>query len=146
MGTTVSKQMEKAKHAIISYGLFILIFFFVASTWRTFLGLIAFNNIYSEGDRVGQVIKMSKKGLFWKSWETTMGLTQSGAYIEKWDFSIDNQEPNKAALIKQMQEAYKTGQLVRVHYQQRYGILPWRVKTSYIAKEINFLTKPSENR
>lgn len=100
------------------------------------LGIIAPNFIYSEGDRVGQVTKLSKKGLIWKTWEASMGLTQSGSYVEHWNFSIDNGDPQRDILFKKVTESYNSGDIVKVHYIQHLGIIPWRGKTSYHIQNI----------
>lgn len=137
----VSTYRAKQKKFAIRTWLVIGAFFVLLFTWEYFLGLVAFGGIYSEGNRVGQVVKFSQKGVLWKSWESGMGLTQSGAYVERWNFSVDNEDPNKAAIIQNINEAFRTGDLVRIRYEQRYGVLPWRAKTSYLVREVEFLTK-----
>ena len=100
---------------------------------------IGFFMVYSEGDRVGQVVKLSEKGILWKTWEGGMGLTQSGAYVEYWEFSIDSNDPNKDQLVNKLQEAYKKGSFVRIHYLERYGHFPWRSGTNYWVKDVVIL-------
>ena len=130
-----SKSTRHGIKAVILSVLFIASLIIVPFIIR----LIGFNYIYGEGDRVGQIIKVSNKGLVWKTWEVGMGLTQSGAYVDYWNFSIDSQDPNQKELIKELTKAYNTGALVKIHYKQRYGTQPWRGDTEYFVQEIKFL-------
>lgn len=100
------------------------------------LGLIGFNYEYSDGIRVGRIVKVSERGIFWKTFEVSMGVTQSGAYIEKWDFSVDSASADGENLKQLLIVAAKSGQLVEVRYSQRIGALPWRAKTSYLAEDV----------
>ena len=112
-------------------GLFLLIFI-GPYLW----GLIGFHFVYSEGDRVGQIVKLSSKGILWKTWEGAMGVTQSGAYVGYWEFSIDSQNPDKEKLLDQLRVVYRSGDLVRIHYVQHLGALYWRGKTPYLIDEV----------
>jgi len=71
-------------------------------------------NHYSDGDRSGVVVKLSRKGFIWKSWEGEMRLggdqnVTSGA----WVFSVRDE-----SLVAPLQESVKTGKRVTVHYSQ----------------------------
>ena len=79
----------------------------------------------------------------WRTWEGTMGITQSGAYVEAWDFSVDPSNPDKEALLSKLRQAYTTGTLVRIHYLQKLLPLYWRGKTSYFVEDIKFAREPS---
>jgi hypothetical protein len=105
------------------------------------LGLIGFNYEYSEGVRVGRVVKVSERGVIWKTFEVSLGVTQSGAYIEKWDFSVDSADAGGEQLKQALLAAARSGQLVEVKYSQRIGALPWRSKTSYLAEEVTPLSE-----
>ena len=130
----MSRDRQGIVVSLIIFGvLFGCIFF-----GRYAVGLVGFNFIYSEGDRVGQIVKLSEKGIFWKTEEAGMGITQSGSYVGYWDFSIDNANPNKELIIQQLREAYSSGRFVRIHYIERYGVLPWRGQTSYFVEEVDY--------
>ncbi|PIR55135.1 hypothetical protein COU74_01895 [Candidatus Peregrinibacteria bacterium CG10_big_fil_rev_8_21_14_0_10_36_19] len=127
--------MKDNKQFLATIGFLAALFFsvfIIGSAWRT----VGFNFHYSNGERVGQVIKLSEKGLFWKTWEGSIGLTQSGAYAEYWDFSVDSQDPNKSEIVGELTEALTKGNLVKVKYEQRYGAVPWRSDTSYWVKSV----------
>ena len=78
---------------------------------------------YSEGDRVGVVTKLSKKGLIWKSWEGSMnqGGTKNGVNADgnnilvtnAFDFNV--QDPT---LIEKLQAASISGKRVKITYSQ----------------------------
>jgi len=117
----------------------VLILLAVSPIGSSVWGLFTFPIQYSEGDRVGQVVKLSEKGLIWKTWEGGMGLTQSGAYVEYSNFSIDSRNPNRQEISDQLQRAYTSGELIKVHYDQRLGARPWRGKTTYLVSDIEFI-------
>ena len=100
-------------------------------------GTIGVHIDYSEGERVGTIVKFSEKGLIWKTWEGDM-VVRSGyiSYGDFWQFSIDNSDPNKEKLVEAIWDAFKTGQTVQVRYGQKAGAVPWRGKTSYFIKEV----------
>lgn len=99
---------------------------------------------YSSGTRTGMINKISKKGLFWKTFEGQMALEgivsgggQSGANV--WDFSIDGSErqgENEYLLAKKAEEALQTGSKVRIKYHQPLWTWPWRGSTSYFIQSI----------
>ena len=80
---------------------------------------------YSDGDRTGVVVKLSKKGLIWKTWEGQMNLgamsTDGGgmAVPSTFEFSVADEN-----VVKQIQEAAKTGSRITLHYDQPL-ILPF---------------------
>ena len=128
----MKQRITKVKLLVAIPFLILFILFFGRFLW----GPIGFNIIYGEGDRVGQIVKLSYKGLIWKTWEAGMGITQSGSYVQYWDFSIDSQNQNKEQIIQDLKKAYNSGAIVKVHYIQRYGVLPWRASTSYLVQNV----------
>ncbi len=145
---TTQTRNQKNRQALIS--IFFIFFFFIifmtALVNSSFLtGLVAFDRVYSTGERIGQIVKISNKGYIWKTWEGAMGITQSGAYIDYWDFSIDASDPNGAILLKQLQEAVDSGAIVKITYDEHIGKLPWRGKTSYLIQSITLVSEPMLN-
>jgi hypothetical protein len=51
-------------------------FIYSASLMIIFLSSCSEN--YSNGERIGLITQFSHKGLFWKSWEGQLNLTQTG--------------------------------------------------------------------
>ena len=105
-------------------------------------GAVAFHSVYSDGERVGQVVKLSYRGMIWKSWEAGMGLTQTGAYVGYWEFSVDAKSPRKDALVEELESAVASGALVKVHYVQHLGADYRRGKTSYLVDRVEIIAKP----
>ncbi len=102
------------------------------------IGVAAFFyfGVYSEGARAGIIMKVSKKGVIFKTWEGQMNLETFGAsntdniVSEVFDFSIKkgNQE-----LIDNLNAAALSGKRVNLKYIQRYSILFFRGETKYFA-------------
>lgn len=70
---------------------------------------------YSEGERIGTITKISKKGLFFKTWEGEMSirLSQGTMVNEKFIFSVRKDE-----VVKKIQDTLKSGQICTVKYNQ----------------------------
>lgn len=118
-------------------GFFVLFFLIIfgGNIW----GIVGINFHYSDGERSVKIIKLSEKGLIWKTWEAEGVLTQGNvATTYVWEFSVDNKDSNKIEIIKEIKKAFEDGETVKVHYEQRAGSAPWRGETSYFAKEIQF--------
>ena len=96
--------------------------------------LVAFNFSFSEGERVGNIQKLSKKGWVCKTWEGEMLLiTQPGVVAEKFNFTVRDEE-----LVKQMN--LSLGSKVALTYEQHRGIPTTCFgETEYFAKKITLL-------
>lgn len=83
----------------------------------------------SEGDRVGTLTKLSKKGLFIKTWEGEMilgGTGASGNDSNVFVFSVDNE-----ALIPALQDAQKSAGVITLQYHEEFTSAFWRGDTNY---------------
>ena len=104
------------------------------------LGYVSFlyYGVYSEGVRAGTVIKLSKKGVMFKTWEGQLNIRSFGAVSsnnqlsEVFEFSI---ESDQEKTIKLLEEVSLSGERVNLHYLERYRVLSWRGSTKY------FITK-----
>jgi|SRR3989338_500614 len=103
------------------------------------------NYICSEGSRVGQINKFSKKGVIWKTYEGTLalqGLSNQGANL--WDFSIDRQArqgENVEKLAEDVQKYLDSQELVKVTYKEPWATWPWRSDTDYLIQKIEAAEK-----
>lgn len=95
---------------------------------------------YSEGNRVGKLVKLSRKGFFPKTWEGTLDLG-SGDRLT-WDFSVHDAE-----LAEKLQE--ETGRVVnlgyrkllwRVFYKTEYDIISWSLSNK-VANDENLFCR-----
>lgn len=91
---------------------------------------------YSEGNRAGRLIKFSKQGFMFKTYEGEMnlgGVTNSAnnsmMMNYMWDFSVVDQTVADSLLKLE-------GKDISVHYTQKIGKLPWRGDTKYIVDRI----------
>lgn len=73
---------------------------------------------YSDGARVGTIIKFSKKGVVCKTWEGTMVLgggraVEGGAVANTWDFSVLD-----TTLVPTIEHARDSGDRVKLSYRE----------------------------
>jgi type VI protein secretion system component Hcp len=116
------------------------------------LGYVSFlyYGVYSEGVRAGTVIKLSKKGVMFKTWEGQLNIRSFGAVSsnnqlsEVFEFSI---ESDQEKTIKLLEEVSLSGERVNLHYLERYRILSWRGSTKYFITKLersSSANKPQE--
>jgi hypothetical protein len=89
-----------------------------------FCAMFAFSSCsenYSNGERIGFVSKMSQKGVFWKSWEGHLNMTQTGMNTaDSFDFSVDN-DNEPAGLVALLDSAAQYGWKVELKYHETVG-------------------------
>ena len=78
---------------------------------------------YSNGEKVGNLIEFTKKGVIWDSWEGRLNLTQTGMNTsgEPFSFSFDNDRNDQDSLIKLMQKAQVEGWKIKIRYHEVWG-------------------------
>ncbi len=95
---------------------------------------------YSEGNRSGVVQKLSRKGIFFKTWEGQLNLggfntdaTSGGVAPTIWEFSVrsKNQE-----VLDKLEEASLKGSRVKLHYKEKFVQLFWLGETTYFVDEV----------
>src|ERR1044071_1858156 len=85
--------------------------------------------VYDEGVRAGTVLRISKKGMLFKTHEGQLNLQTFGALkganpiMEAFDFSVEGSEEE---VLKQLQAVALSGERVNLHYVKRYATFPWR--------------------
>lgn len=84
---------------------------------------------YSEGYRSGELIKVSKKGVFFKTYEGELSQGISGAQI--FSFSVLDSDEEVIANLKEME-----GHYVQVTYVERYRTFPWWGDTRYYITDV----------
>lgn len=90
---------------------------------------------YSEGVRAGTLIKISKRGTIFKTYEgqlnvNAFGAVKKGTLDESFEFSI----PNDSALVKKMEDL--TGYDVQLFYKEKYFVFPWLGETKYMVSDL----------
>lgn len=97
---------------------------------------------YSEGIRSGMVVKISKKGWLFKTYEGQLNLQTFGAnkspnlVSESFEFSV---ESDQEAVIKALEEASLSGERVSLKYEERLAKFFWRGDTKYFVTEVERL-------
>jgi hypothetical protein len=105
------------------------------------MGVFAFYyfGTYSEGVRSGVVVKISRKGYLFKTYEGQLNLMTFGAVrsqnlvSESFEFSVASSQTD---LIKQLEQASLSGERVSLHYKERFSVFPWRGDTKYFVTEL----------
>ena len=92
---------------------------------------IVYYGTYSKGERSGELIKFSRKGILIKTWEGEISQGISGAQIFK--FSVEDKEKEVVENLQKFQ-----GRYVKLTYIERFDKLFWLGDTKY------FITKVEE--
>jgi len=106
-------------------------------------GIIVFSvlywGVYDEGLRAGNVLRISKKGMLFKTYEGQLNLQTFGALkganpiMESFDFSVESDEDT---IIKDLEAVALSGERVNLHYIKRYAAFPWRGDTKYFITRV----------
>ena len=89
---------------------------------------------FSEGYRAGELIKISKRGVVFKTWEGR--LSQGVSEEQQFNFSVQKTDKEVLEKLKQYQ-----GERVKVTYIERFGTFVWLGDTKYFVKEVELLEK-----
>jgi hypothetical protein len=90
--------------------------------------------VYEEGIMAGKVLRLSQKGIVFKTYEGKISLESFGALkgvspvAETFDFSV---ESDQTEVIKLLQEVALSGERVNLHFVKRYVRFYWRGETKY---------------
>jgi hypothetical protein len=90
---------------------------------------------YSEGTRTGELIKFSKKGVLYKTWEGEISQGISGAQI--FQFSVLDEEKD---VVRKLQE--NEGNYVKLTYIERYATFLFWGDTKYFIQNVEEGTSP----
>jgi len=131
-GTTVKRTTKKILRIILIAALLVGAAVFSFYYWGT----------YEDGVMAGKILRVSEKGVMFKTYEGKINLETFGALrgaspiAESFDFSVEkgNQE-----LIKQLQEVALSGERVNLYYIKRYARFSWRGDTPYFAVRVERL-------
>jgi len=93
---------------------------------------------FSEGSRSGQLIKFSKKGMFFKTYEGEISQGISGAQL--FQFSVEEKEQEIIEKLDKFQ-----GKYVKVRYKERYRTFPWWGDTKYFIESVTPEKSPHFN-
>ncbi len=99
------------------------------------------NMTYSDGARAGYLVKISKKGVVFKTYEGQLDLSGigisgdvGGGARNIWAFSVSDDE-----VYKELQK-YE-GKKVSLHYKEKMNSFPWQGDTNYFVDDVEVLTR-----
>jgi hypothetical protein len=105
------------------------------------IGILAFMywGVYERGVMAGKVLRVTEKGMIFKTHEGKLNLESFGALkgaspiAETFDFSV---ESDHTEVLKQLEEVSLSGERVNLHFVKRYMKFPWRGDTSYFIEKV----------
>ena len=98
--------------------------------------------VYSRGERVGTLMKLSEKGVLFKTLEGQLNIEAFGAVrsqnfvSQTFEFSVENKRQD---VISNLKQAMSEGRRVNIKYVERYWQVPWRGDTKYFVREVDIL-------
>jgi len=84
---------------------------------------------YSEGTRAGELVKFSKKGVMFKTYEGE--LSQGVSEAQRFFFSVEEKHEDVIEKLNNVQ-----GSNVKLTYEERYFTFPWIGDTKYYIVEV----------
>lgn len=101
---------------------------------------------YSRGEKVGNLIEFTKKGVVWESWEGSLNMTQTGMNTSgaPFRFSFDRDRSDQDSLINLMKQAQVEGWKLKIRYHEVWGlknILGNRGDTDYFVDGVTVLDR-----
>ena len=122
----VSEGKENIKRKARKLLYFLLLFSGIALA----VYFLVCNFTYSEGTRIGYVMKISYKGILFKTYEGTLNLsTREDLGIKTWDFSAKSKDTYEAL-------GDSEGKRVKLYYKQKIKVMPWQGKTPYLVYQV----------
>ena len=103
-------------------------------------GMLSACDTYSEGDRVGVVTKLSRKGVFCKTYEATMlvgGVTnddKGNVIPQTWDFTVARED-----VLDKVKKAQEAGKRVKIAYRQEILLTTCSSDSGYFAEDIQVI-------
>jgi len=96
---------------------------------------------YSDGTRVGSLVKLSRKGYIFKTYEGQLmvgGMSDGTGTFNSttWDFSVDG---DNETVVNALNESQRTGQRVALHYEEKFFNLPWNGDTKYFVISVELI-------
>ncbi len=94
---------------------------------------------YEDGVMAGKVLRVSQKGVIFKTYEGKINLETFGALkgtspiAESFDFSVEKSETE---LISKLEQVALSGERVNLYFIKRYARFPWRGDTKYFATRV----------
>lgn len=130
---------QKAKRNTIS---FVKRLALIVVTLALIVFVFLYWGTYETGLMAGKVLRISEKGVLFKTYEGKLNLETFGALkgtspiAESFDFSVEGSEKD---VINALQEVALSGERVNLHFKKRYAIFFWRGETRYFITQVERL-------
>lgn len=103
--------------------------------------LFAYYVNYSSGFRVGVPVKLSSKGVLFKTYEGQLnigGLTsgEQGVIPTQWDFTVTKSDQ---MVYQGIESAMEQGVRAKLYYKEKYIKLPWRGDSKYMVYKVELM-------
>ncbi len=100
--------------------------------------VIVYSVNISEGIRSGTVMKVSKKGVIFKTWEGQLNsgsIAQTGASSPTgvWEFSIPK---DREDIFTELEEVSLSGERVKLRYKEKFAKFSWQGDTKYFVIDV----------
>jgi len=95
--------------------------------------------VYETGIMAGKVLRVTQKGMIFKTYEGKLNLETFGALkgaspiAESFDFSV---EGDRKEVIKDLEQVALSGERVNLHFIKRYSTFAWRGDTKYFIEKV----------
>jgi hypothetical protein len=128
-GQRAKKTTVKVLKRILIFGIIISLAVLSFLYWGTF----------ETGVMAGKVLRISEKGLMFKTFEGKLSLESFGALkgvspvAETFDFSVESSEKETIQLLN---EVALSGERVNLHFKKRFMTFPWRGDTKYFVTQV----------
>jgi hypothetical protein len=128
-GQKVKRTTKKVVKTIVILAVIVGVVWFSFMYW----------GVYDEGVRAGNVLRISKKGMLFKTYEGQLNLQTFGALkganpiMESFDFSVESSDEQ---VLKDLETVALSGERVNLHYVKRYATFPWRGDTKYFITKV----------
>jgi hypothetical protein len=107
------------------------------------IGAVVFSflywGVYESGIMAGKVLRVTQKGMLFKTYEGKLNLETFGALkgaspiAESFDFSV---ESDQKIVINDLEQVALSGERVNLHFIKRYTTFPWRGDTKYFIERV----------
>lgn len=130
------QRSKRAAKRILRWIIAIVAVILIAVTTFYYFG------VYEEGVMAGKVLRITEKGVMFKTYEGKLNLDTFGALkgaspiAESFDFSVESKETE---VIKELEQVALSGERVNLHFVKRYKVFFWRGDTRYFVNKVERL-------
>src|SRR5690349_17963583 len=118
---------------------FLTIFFILLLLALGSVGSFLYFGSYEDGVMAGRVLRISKKGMLFKTHEGKLSLQSFGALksaspvAETFDFSVERSEKQ---VLAELNQVALSGERVSLHFEKKYMHFFWRGDTKYFITQV----------